>query len=286
MHRRSRRWTIARTIGAATVALAATAGSAAAAAPAAPPVQRIVTANVDFTSSPAGERSQVAHVLATRPGIVLLQEVRELRLAAPGGPVPRLDKYGIVQFWRAGPFKRASAILFKKPRFRLVDKGLAVGYEGRGRVDPPARYLPWAVLEERRTGRRLAVISVHMPKASLSNAFHRDAYKAMIGHYQQLVTGFRNGRRIPVIAGGDWNQDLSDRNPVAWGAITGNHRAGLRTNWELGRPCPSTIASGGRFDGFGLRTGPVTLLQQGCLAAHTSDHRPVWMTVQLTGGAA
>lgn len=246
----------------------------------------VVTANINFGQGPRGERRQLAHLLATEPDVVLLQELRDLDLRRPGGRVPGLGRYAVVQKADVGPAThlRASGILFLKSRFGAepAASGFRVGYtDVPGVSEPRTRLLPWATLTDAATGRRVAVVSVHMPKAATTDPAYARAYTAMIGSYQALVGRFRR-QGLPVVTGGDWNMPLeSSRREPGFGPVRRNRQVGLRFNWSYGRPCTETHGGTRRIDGLAWHGPSTRLLRQRCLARLGSDHRPVLVRLGL-----
>ena len=250
----------------------------------------MVTANIDFVGD--HEYAQTQYVLKDRPAIVLLQEVRELNLAAKVRTMKGGSGYGVIQYWQGdsgaanGGTKAASAILYRKAAFKRVDYGLRSGYH-RKAVSPERRYLPWAELKSRSTGQRIVVVSAHMPSRALRNSASRAAYKSMGRHLRELVREKREAGR-PVVVGGDWNFGLATNTDKRWDPVSQAHRVGLSVNWYNQQKPPPPCTGGTldhhnvALDGFALRAPAVKLLDQGCRASWESDHKPVWMRFRIS----
>jgi endonuclease/exonuclease/phosphatase family metal-dependent hydrolase len=231
----------------------------------------IVTANIPYTLSAHRARAHLRRVLSHSPDVVTLQEVRTRPLRRWVRTMP--GRWKVIQVMHGTASMEASAIIFDARRFRVRQRGLALGFHGR-RYD---RWIIWAILRSPRAD--LAVASLHLPPDSSRHARSLRSYRAMARRTRGLGRTLRRAG-YPVVMGGDWNGAL-DRPLKPWGPVRNLRRAGLTTNWLHGRPCKASTIGGGKIDGFGYNRTRVRVERQGCLRAGRSDHRPVWMRVRV-----
>ncbi len=230
-----------------------------------------VTANVPFTLSAKKARAQVKHVLSADPDVLVLQEVRHRDVKAIVDKVSGKGTWKVLQPEGA---KGASAVVWKKERFKPLGQGSRVAFRGKA-YD---RHLLWAALKDVRTERVYTAVGLHYPPDASNDPAMRDLYITMNGNYRKLVKELRGKGRHPI-AGGDWNHPLDVRREP-WSPVPVNRALGMTTNWLQGTPCSSgTSARGGRIDGFAFDKSRTALRSQGCMKRLHSDHRPVRMTV-------
>lgn len=253
----------------------------------------VATTNLNTYRAASGQRDLLRRVLSLDPDVVLVQEVGDLHLARERErTVPGIGEYAVVQDVRAGSkeWERASAILFRTDRFgsQPLKSGFRLGYSRvSGVTTPPARFLPWARLKDQATGQRVNVVSVHMP--TFGTAAYRRAHARMRASYQDLVRDLRGDAGLPVVVGGDYNNELH-RPPSSQPSVAATRAVGLRFGWADStaaqrRACPSTIKDSRtrRIDGVAYPKGS-TLVAQRCLALkNKDDHRPVVVEITLEG---
>lgn len=249
-------------------------------------VRRITTANLDFRGR--GELRQLQFVLKATPGIVLVQEAGDVHIKKGLRKIRNGRKYRVVQFWGRRPFaQKTNAVLFKKKAYRLHRKGNTLGFSTKKNLTPSTQYLTWAVLKDRKSKRKVAVISVHLPPFSTRKRAYRRVYKRMAKNYMRLARYFhRHGRA--VIAGGDWNQSLVLDRPRWWDPVTINRRMNFTLNWRhpARAECTKDTRDNRKIDGFGYHGGMVYMRRYGCRPKAWSDHRPVWMRFSIKDRAA
>ncbi len=221
---------------------------------------RLVTANIPFTLNDARARDQFTSVLAARPDVVVLQEVRTRPLQAWADTLQPGT-------WDVYQPSGGTALLWRRNRLTAVDRGNPFAFS----IPSYTRSMPWVRLRDRVGSGSLAVIGIHMPTGMRTSPALVEKYRAMGARFASLVHQLAAGGST-VVAGGDWNHPL-DRDAESWSAVPLNRSVQLTTNWLRGRPCNGS-RHGTAMDGFAFpRT--VRIADQGCLAAGPSDHRPV-----------
>lgn len=239
--------------------------------PAAVAPVKFLTANVPFTLSAKKARAQVEHVMSAGPDVMLLQEVRHRDVQRT---VDKLSGKGTWRVHQPDGAKGASAVVWDRKRFDLVDRGSRIAFRSKA-YD---RHLLWATLKDVETQRVYTAVALHYPPNAGKDPAMRDLYITMNGNYRKLVKELRGKGKHPV-AGGDWNHPLDVRREK-WSPVPVNRDMGLTTNWLQGTPCSSgTSLRGGRIDGFAYDKSRTELKRQVCMKRLHSDHRPVHMNV-------
>lgn len=241
--------------------------------------RKIVTANVNYTRSVKKQRQFVKGLVKVKnkPDVILLQETVDLNLNSKENKNKiGLTGYTVIQKGKSGTTKTASAILVRDQAYTVKKSGLAVGYKTSGAI-PYDRYLPWAILNDKKSGKKLAVVSVHMPAPGKANTRNEAAYATMRVNYQNLIRS-RPITGKPVITGGDWNWDLGDPNKKQNRPVNLNKTVGLTIQGKGHKPCLTRLTK--RLDGFAIRTNKVNKTSITCLDGK-SDHRPVQMKFRV-----
>lgn len=229
----------------------------------------LMTANVPWTISPQRAGEQVRALLASGPDVLVLQEVRELDVAALAASSP-----GSWQAWQGeGPGQAAGAIVWNRSKLTLAARGIALGFDGR-EYD---RWIQWVVLRSSE-GALLPVVGMHMPPDPTESQEMLGYYRTMTASYLNVVEQLSSAGYPPLV-GADWNAPL-DRPRDPWGPVATLNGIGFATNWQSGSPCPGTTGGGARIDGWAYSPRAFRLVDHGCLPFGSSDHRPVWVSVR------
>jgi len=229
----------------------------------------LMTSNVssDLTNREAGRR--IRKLLAERPDVLLIQEVRKRN-------VPALvdQAQGNWSTWQPAGAKGGSAIVWNADEFSAGSRGAVLGVDDGVRD----RWVPWVLLES--DAGTLPVVALHLPPAGSSNGEERRHLRTMTHSYVALINEMSEAGYPPVV-GGEWNRPLDvPQGPLS--PVSVLDRLGMTTNWRGDRPCEGSIA-GGRTDGFAFNAGYLQIVDQGCLASGGSDHRPVWVALAPIG---
>jgi hypothetical protein len=236
------------------------------------PAVTVMTANVPFTLPAARAREQLEHVLSAGAEIVALQEVHSRDLA-------QISEALHPSTWVVHQVPGGSALLWRRDTFTQVDAGSSLGFRGAAY----SRWFAWATLRHRHSGATVTLVGLHLPPFPARDLRQRGYYTTMLARYRDLIKALR-ARGTTPIAAGDWNSVL-DQTRVPWSPLRTNQALGMTSSWRLGTPCRGTRGPA-RFDGFALDPTEIRLLDQGCLPARHSDHRPVWIRVVPTARAS
>jgi murein DD-endopeptidase MepM/ murein hydrolase activator NlpD/exonuclease III len=231
----------------------------------------LIAANVGRTMSADRASGQIHGLLAHRPSVLILEEVRQRNVARIAATAP-----GHWSVWqsRPGTFAGEIAIVWDADEYTSIRQGVIPGYDGVG-YD---RWIPWTILRSA-TGQTLAVVGIHMPTGAYRTSLWRGYYRQMTGRLQGLLSQL-SAAGYPPIAGGDWNASL-ESSRRSWGPVRSLEQVGFATNWLEGEACTgSTRIHGGRIDGFAYSPAAYQVVRQGCLDNGYSDHRPVWVEFQ------
>ncbi len=267
-----------------------------AAAPPLPPV-RLLTFNIRYGTAPDGEnswehrRELVLRVLEHADAdVVALQEALSFQLDFLLERLPRYRAVGAYREvgadgrrqgeWTGLLVDRHHMAVEEEGRFWLSEEPSRPGSRGWDAALP--RVAVWAVLRERRTGVRFAVLGTHMD--------HRGA-RARLEGARLLVARARALQPLPVVVLGDLNA-TPDSPP-----LQALFAAGFR---DVFRVLDPEAEPGGTFHGFeGGRDGPridhvlvdgrwavheARILRGTWQGHHPSDHYPVYALVSPDPG--
>lgn len=226
----------------------------------------LLTGVVPLTLPPEQARSQVRYLLAQKPDVLVLQRVANRDVRGIVGALP-----GPWAVWQPRGHKGDSAIVWDSSKFTTTAHGAQLGVGG----ERDARWMAWAKLESDQG--TLPVVALDMPADAPRGSSVRDPFQDMTRNYQELFDTMSDAG-YPPVAGGQWAHRL-DGASGPWSSAHSLHQVGLTTNWQVGDACPTTRGGNGRVDGFAFNPAYLQAIDQGCLAPHFSDHRPVWVAL-------
>ena len=215
--------------------------------------------NIQQTDSASNELRTIGAV-ASKCDVATWNEARDAKNSI--GALNEFDSYvrgGIGISWRV-------------ERFECIGKGIRYVMKGgrhRGRRLGPTRYVMWALLEEKATGRKVIIATHHsIAKADTDNKWRRPFRAA---GWAKAVTELRAVQKrhpgVPLVFDGDWN---------TIGKVTAFAALGLR---EV--KTPTTFGKRLRYDRIHANTGVSNVRT----LTTRSDHKALLATVTL-GGAA
>lgn len=187
---------------------------------------RFMTANVDFTASPATVKEKLNAVIDDGdPDIVFLQEAREVKLAKIVEPKVWIIRHGTVSGERDSSDRLGSAVLIRRSVVTKVkDFGLVKGASLRS-TDPGGCRMQTRWITKLKVkvanGRWVRIASLHMPPADCQEG-SKGPYVRMASSVVKLVK--RSG--MLTVLGADWNKNV-DADPNNIGKRSGLTANGL-----------------------------------------------------------
>lgn len=262
---------------------------------------RVVSFNTQLPQSTERALSDVKRLVDAKMGVIALQEMmgRERRTALREQFVDcETCRYeGLIAERNT---EGANPILWKTPRFSLVDSGNVqvtddwyVGARGAGPTTFQEKFVTWVQLAERRTGRMFYVLNTHMiPSVQGRDGYPNQEYPERLAHFRQHMSALQDLIRqfqatgLPVFVTGDFNVNYR-RDKVIKPAMfpyASLGAVGVRASYAAtSEPSYGTHGGGTRLIDYVAHTvsSKVKPVSTEVLLGYNSDHRPVVGTFGL-----